>query len=196
MKQAMLFPIGIIFVVFMLAAANFSPNLWLTGWDNLHPEFAFDVNIQRSFFAVWQEYQGLGLLGGMAHAADLPRQLLLLPLSIIFPANLLRQIYFFLMLAVGSLGLYFLLVNKFLSSLQNNRRELVGFLGSIFYLLNLGTLQTFYAPFESFVTQYGLLPWLFLTAFTYINQPTRKNLLFLIIVNFLQFLWHMFRQHF
>lgn len=184
MKQAILFPIGIIFVVFILAVANFSPNLWLTGWDNLHPEFALDVNIQRSFFAVWQEYQGLGLLGGMAHAADLPRQLLLLPLSIIFPANSLRQIYFFLMLAAGSLGLYFLLIKTIQGSINEDRKELLSFLGSMFYLLNLGSIQTFYTPFEPFVTQYGLLPWLFLTAFTYLNRPTRKNLLFLIIVNF------------
>lgn len=183
MKRTILFPLGIICVVLILAAANFSSNLWLSGWDNLHPEFAFDVNIQRSFFAVWQEYQGLGLLGGMGHAADLPRQLLLLFLSPIVPANWLRQIYFFLMLAVGSLGLYFLLVKKILSSIQEDKRELASFLGSIFYLLNLGTVQTFYAPFESFVTHFGFLPWLFLVAFTYINHPTRKNLLFLIIIN-------------
>lgn len=183
MKRTILFPVGIICIVLMLFAANFSPDLWLSGWDNLHPEFAFDVNIQRSLFAVWQEYQGLGLLGGMGHAADLPRQLLLLSLSPFFSANWLRQIYFFLMLAVGSLGLYFLLDKIILGSMHEGKRGLVSFLGSTFYLLNLGTVQTFYAPFESFITHFGLLPWLFLTAFSYINRPSRKNLLFLIIVN-------------
>ena len=56
---------------------NFSADTYLYGWDNLLPELNFSLNIKRSIFAVWQEYQGLGLLGGNGHAAELPRQLIL-----------------------------------------------------------------------------------------------------------------------
>ncbi len=72
-KQLPLFLL--LFLVAALIIGNYRPGTWLTGWDNLHPEFNFSINAKRAFFSVWQEYQGLGLLSGMAHAADLFRVL-------------------------------------------------------------------------------------------------------------------------
>ena len=69
--------VAIFLLVATLFATNYKAGTWLTGWDNLHPEFDFGTNIRRSVFAVWQEYQGLGLLGGMGHAAALVRELIL-----------------------------------------------------------------------------------------------------------------------
>src|SRR3989344_6881516 len=69
-------PLTLILISLLLAYLNYQPGTILTGWDNLHPEFFPKMNLQRTIFAVWQEYQSLGLLGGMAHAADLPHQLL------------------------------------------------------------------------------------------------------------------------
>src|SRR5579859_5285743 len=95
-------------VVVILFLRNYAPGTYLTGWDNLHPEFNFWINIQRSFFAVWQQYQGLGLLGGMGHASDLVHQLILLFLSVVFPNDMLRYLWTFLMLFIGATGAYFL----------------------------------------------------------------------------------------
>jgi len=66
----------------LLCLANFTNGTYLTGWDNLQIELSFAINLERAFNAVWQEYQGLGLLGGMAHGADLLRQLFLWPFSL------------------------------------------------------------------------------------------------------------------
>ena len=82
----------ILLVVIVLGVINHKSGTILTGWDNLHPEFALDVNIKRSLFAVWQEYQGLGLLGGMGHASDLVRQVILLLLSTVIPMELIRYV--------------------------------------------------------------------------------------------------------
>src|ERR1035437_11006185 len=101
--------ITILGITFLLFIRNHSANTWLIGWDNLIPEFNFHVNIQRSIFAVWQEYQGLGLLGGMGHASDLIHQLSLLIMSFVIPTQLLRYTWTFLMLFTGSTGAYFLL---------------------------------------------------------------------------------------
>src|SRR5947209_3302816 len=99
------FPIGLLLVISLtLFITNYIPGTYLTGWDNLHPEFNFWLNIKRSIFSVWQEYQGLGLLAGMAHASDLPHQLLLLLASAVLPNNLLRYFYHFLMIFVGMSG--------------------------------------------------------------------------------------------
>jgi hypothetical protein len=170
-------PLIIVLLVSVLFIVNFSPNTILSGWDNLHPEFNFSLNISRSIFAPWQEYQGLGLVGGMGHASDLPRQLVLWFSSLVLPTSYLRQLYCFLMLLSGPLGVYFLLQKVFL------KQKLASLAGSIFYLLNLSTIQTFYAAFEPFVTQYGMLPWLFLTVLNYINHSSKSNLFFLVIIN-------------
>ncbi len=175
----------LIIVVFAVIGTNFTPGTWLTGWDNLHPEFNFKLNIYRSIHAVWQEYQGLGLLGGMAHASDLPRQIFLWIMSFVLPASLIRYFYHFLMLLVGTLGVYkltgFILKDKKDIFLINQ----IGLISGIFYLLNIGTAQYFYAPFEPFSTFWGFFPWEILVLLRYLEKPSRKNLIYLAIVNIL-----------
>ncbi|HSW47699.1 MAG TPA: hypothetical protein VLG67_01340 [Candidatus Saccharimonadales bacterium] len=190
----------------MLFATNYKPGTILSGWDNLHPEFDFGLNIQRSIFAVWQEFQGLGLLGGMGHASDLPRQIFLLILSLVLPTDSLRYIWTFLMLFTGSAGAYYLIKhvlswnidfsNHLESRIKNqelredktvirNSYFLLPFLGACFYLLNLATVQMFYTPFEAFSAFFGFLPWLLLASLLYFNstkKTAKKYLLFLAIV--------------
>lgn len=177
-RQLSFIPPLIIFLIVLAASVmNFTPNTQLTGWDNLHPEFNFNLNIERAFFAPWQEYQGLGLVGGNGHAADLPRQLLLLISSLVIPSMYLRQFYCFLMLFLGPLGVYFILQKIII------KEKFASLSGALFYLLNLSTVQVFFTSFEPFLTQYGLLPWLFLAAFNYLQSPTKKNILLLSLVN-------------
>ncbi len=156
---------------------NYSPGTWLTGWDNLHPEFNFYLNIKRSFFAVWQEYQGLGLLAGMGHAADLPRQLILWVFSYFIPVNFLRYFWTYLMLTIGPVGVYFLVSKKLVAEDHGFLAKISGFVAGIFYLFNLATLQTFYTPFETFTAFYGLFPWLLYFAINYLKTGKNKSLL-------------------
>lgn len=160
-------------VFFLLVFTNYTPGTWLTGWDNLHPEFDFWLNIKRSLFTAWQEYQGLGLLGGMGHASDLLHQVFLWPLSFILPLHTLRYFYHFLLLFIGAIGAYFLI--------RSLDHKPYAFFGSLFYLLNLATIQTFYAPFEAFSTHYAFLPWLLLATTLFFHFQTRKNVIFLLI---------------
>ncbi|OIP57805.1 MAG: hypothetical protein COX79_03745 [Candidatus Levybacteria bacterium CG_4_10_14_0_2_um_filter_36_16] len=175
-----IFPFFLLSICFLFFWANYSNSTFLTGWDNLHPEFNFGLNLKRSIFAVWQEYQGLGLLGGMAHASDLIHVLQAYILSLVFPINMVRYIWTFLMLFVGSLGIYFFLKKIFFFTDQN--ANLKSFLGALFYLLNLSTIQTFYAPFEPFSAHFAALPWLLLSSFNFLNNPKKKNILFLAVI--------------
>src|SRR3972149_10491441 len=94
-------PILVFLIVnLVLFVTNYKPGTYLTGWDNLHPEFDPLMNIKRSVFAVWQGYQGLGLLGGMGHAADLIRQIFLYLISPIIPVQIIRYFFHFLMLLI------------------------------------------------------------------------------------------------
>ena len=171
------YPLVLLLVVTVLAYQNYTPGTYLTGWDNIHPEFAFKENIVRNLFGVWQEYQGLGLAAGNAHAADLPHQLFLWLSSLVLPGSFLRYFYQFLLLFLGPLGMYVWLAS-FL-------RRSEAFLGGLFYLLNLGTVQTFYAPFEPFTTLYGLLPWAVLVLVRFWEKPSRGSWARLVLVQLL-----------
>lgn len=161
-------------VVCVLSLMNYRSGTILTGWDNLHSEFNLPLNIGRSLSSVWQEYQGLGLVGGMAHASDISRLLLLLPLSILVPLNLMRYTWTFLMLFIGPLGAYFLF--QFLLK----GKKLSASLGSLFYLLNLATVQYFFTPYESFISFFGFLPWFLLSALYFLEGKDRRRILFVI----------------
>jgi len=203
-------PLVLITISLILSFLNYQPGTWLTGWDNLHPEFYFSMNLKRSLFAVWQEYQSLGLLGGMAHAADLPRQLLLLLLnSLGVPAQNLRYIWTFSMLTLGPLGVYFFIKHHLLKppsskssrlftflkskllkekkhhsqlSFDSSTKTFAALLGGLFYLLNLSTIQNFFVPFETFTSFYGFFPWLILVTVNYLHYPTRRHYLHLVLV--------------
>src|SRR5206468_3321865 len=58
-------------------------------------------------------------------------------------------------------------------------------LGGLFYVLNLATVQTFYAPFEVFTAHFASLPWLLLTLIHFAQHQTRKSLLLFVLVAFL-----------
>ena len=148
-----IFPYFVIFLtVFILFIANYRPGTWLSGWDNLHPEFNFKLNLQREIYSGWQEYQGLGATGGLMIATDIPRLIFLWLMSFFLPLSALRYVFTFLMLFLGAIGM-----KKLLRFIGN---ETTALSGALFYILNLGTVQIFYSPFDPFVVFFGFLPWL------------------------------------
>lgn len=173
------FLLALLLVLSFICLINFTPGTYLIGWDNLMPELNIWLNLKRSFLAVWQEYQGLGLVGGMGHATDLVRQLILLPFTLILPSNLIRYLWHFAMLFFGTLGIFFGLKNtlKFKSPLS--------FLGALFYLLNFGTIQYFWAPLESFSSFWGFFPWLIFFLWNYLDNRCHTNLKKLFFINLL-----------
>lgn len=177
--ESWFFPVLIVLLCVFVALKNYVPGTWLLGWDNLAPELNFKLNIARSLSAVWQEYQGVGLLGGMAHAADLPRQIVIWFFSLFTPISFLRYLWTFLMLIVGPLGVYFLIRTE-----KSIAAILGAFGGAVFYLFNLATLQTFFTPYESFVSFYGFFPWLLYLAQNYLRHGGRNKLIAFAAVSF------------
>ncbi len=166
-------------ILILLICQNFTPQTWLIGWDNLIPELNIWLNLKRSFLAVWQEYQGLGLVGGMAHSTEIIHQLIILPLALFLPNNLIRYFWQFAMLILGTFSLNIGLKKIFKLS------KTTSLIASLFYLLNFGTVQYFWVPFEPFSTFWGFFPGLFFLLWNYIKNPSRKNLIYLAIINFL-----------
>jgi hypothetical protein len=157
----------LLLIVFLMFLTNYNLGTWLSGWDNLHPEFNFFLNVKRSFFGVWQEYQGLGLLGGMGHGSDLIRQIILWLISFILPNSFNRYFFHFLMLLVGAIGVYKLL--DYLLT-DGERKKTACLAGGVFYLFNLATLQMFYVPLEVYSSHFAFLPWLFLANLKFLQE--------------------------
>lgn len=179
-KKIDFFQLILLALPIIIGILNYSPNTWLIGWDVIMPELNFSVNTERFLFGVWQEFEGLGLMAIMQKTADLPRILVLYLLSLISPVNSLRYIYQILMLLVGPIGIYKLLQYFFNSEPQNNK---YAFLGALFYLFNLGTLQNFFVPLSMFTTFWGLLPWLLLYFFKYVSSGKYWDLLIFVIIS-------------
>lgn len=176
----------ILLIETVLFIRNYIPGTNLVGWDNLYPELDFPLNIQRSFFAIWQEYRGLGVIDGMSHAANLAHYLFLFLLSFFLPQNLLRYVFIFLTHLLGGIGMY-LLINYLIRKvvhLQNVRASLIPWLsliGALFYQYNLATVQMFYLPFELFTVHFSAIPWTILTLLNYLESPSRKSFFFLFL---------------
>jgi len=173
------YPLLLFLLTLFIAFSNYTPGTYLTGWDTLHPEFDFPTNFSRLIFGVWRSDQGLGALAGHSHMADLPRVFLLWIFHFFLPNSLLRYSYIFLCLIIGPLSFYYL-IRYLIKKLPHTHliAPLIAFLSSLFYLLNLGTLQQFYVPFEMFPTQWALLPLIFLFSLRYLENKKRKDLLF------------------
>ncbi len=176
-------PLSILVLVFgAIVIANF-PTTWYTGWDNLHPEFNFGLNLSRTLSSVWQSNQGLGTYGGHGYAATLPHTALLFIMSILIPDMYLRSIFTFICLFFGALGVFYLL-RKLLSARDNQVRDMSSLFGGLFYMLNYATVQNFYIQLEAFIVHFAALPWLFLALINYLEKRSTKRLFVFLIISF------------
>jgi len=169
----LIFPAFLVLIASFVAYKNYSLGSSLLGWDSLHPEFNFSLNFFRTFFGVWREEQGLGVLSAHSHMADLPRIFILWVSSFFVQKELLRYLYIFLCLVLGPLGMYF-----FLGEVFKNKPnfKVTSFLGGLFYLLNLITLQHAFVVFEMFLVCFAFLPWLFLFVIRFLDSGKKRNL--------------------
>ena len=168
-SSAFFYPLLLFFITVGICILNYTPGTWLTGWDTLHPELDFELNFGRLLQGVWRPEQGLGALAGHSHMADLPRVIMLWFAHFVFAPDMLRYLYIFACFIIGPLGMY-VLAQTIIPSAQKHRS--IAFLGALFYIFNLSTVQQFYAPFEMFPTQWAALPWTIYAAVSYIKSPS------------------------
>ncbi len=177
-----IYPFILSVLVIFICFQNFSSGTTLMGFDSQHPEFNFNIAFQKTL-SVWQEYMGLGAQGAMSFASDLSRNLVLYAFSFLLPVNFLRYLWVFFMLGLGTLGMYFFLHLGVFGREKSYSKEL-SFLGALFYLFNLSTLQLFYTSFDGFLTHFGFIPVLFLLAKRVLDNFTKRNVLYFLIASF------------
>ena len=154
----------------LVLQSRLSGSQGLLGWDSVMPELDWKLNFGRALAGMWQEYQGVGLTGGMAHLADLSRMIILWAINWVVPKQYVRWVWHVGMLVLGPVGVWYL--GKKLWKWSEN----ACLAASIFYLLNLATIQYFFVPYEAFSSFYGFLPWLIAVFLTYLETGTKKDL--------------------
>ncbi len=175
----------LILISLLLFWANFQPGTYLTGWDNLQTELNPVLAVKRSLFAIWEEYQSFGLLSGLAHSTDIVRAVFLWLLSYILPQNIIRYFFHTFMLLAGGLGAFKLLDYVFSNHLGPNNRKAFAFMGALFYMLNFGTVQIFYVPYEAFSVFFASLPWQIWIFMKSLENKNKRNLFLFSLINFL-----------
>ncbi len=177
-----IYPYLLTLIVFIISFQNYTPGTTLMGFDSWHPEFNFSAAFEKTL-SVWQEYMGLGTHGPMSFASDLSRNIFLLLFSFFLPESFLRYLWTFAMLLVGALGMYFFLNVSVFGRGRNYSRDLA-FLGTLFYIFNLSTLQLFYTSFDGFIAQFAFLPWLFWSGKSLLDGYSKKNVLIFLLITF------------
>lgn len=178
-----IFPISIVCISIYICFKNYTPDTFLTGWDTLHPEFNFGLYWKRILDSVWQEHQGLGAVASQAHSTEIIRVVILQLFSLFLKINQIRYAYSFLMLILGPLSVYFLLEYLLGKRDKGVTHNIAALLGSLLYLLNLGTLQHFYVPLEMFLTHFGLLGWVLLYGSKYFDSGKKKDFFLFFLFN-------------
>jgi hypothetical protein len=177
----------LISIVTIVAVLNYTPSLWLSGWDTLHPEFDFALNLKRMIFGAWRDDQGLGSVAAHAHMSDLPRILSMIVIWLFVPLKSIKMVYVMICLILGPIGAFFF-IRELLSKKSGKysfEASSAAFLGGLLYLFNLGTVQHFYVVFEMFAVQYAAIGWLFYLAHKYLKTKSNKTLFAFFIVSFL-----------
>ncbi|OGH19539.1 MAG: hypothetical protein A2770_02665 [Candidatus Levybacteria bacterium RIFCSPHIGHO2_01_FULL_38_12] len=184
------FAIILLLIPFLaIVITNYKPGTWLLGWDVVMPELNFKVSFIKLFHGAWQSFQGLGITPIMQKSTDLIglSQMFILNKIFFVPVMDLRWVYTFAMLLIGTIGTYFLskLFFSKIFTLPESTIRIGAILSSWFYLLNLGTVQNFYTPHETFTTFYGYLPLCLVWLYKYVDNKSKKDLLTWSILNVL-----------
>ncbi len=170
----------------MLAVGNWSTGSWLVGWDALVPELNWGLSLKRSLSSVWQEYRGLGVYDGMAHAANLVHGLWAGALMAMTGVSKVRFWFHVLAHFFGGLGVYHL-VKDLLNRGREKSGKVVGLVAAGFYMLNIGTVQMFFTPLEVFSYHFAALPILSLWLIRYLKGGRSRDLAWFGVVSFFGF---------
>ncbi len=170
-------PLVLASIAIFLCFRNYTPGTYLIGWDSMHPEFNFSLNASRMLSHVWGSEMGVGAISAHSDMSDMPRVLILWLASLAIPASFIRYFYIFSCLIIGPLGVYFFL--KYVLEKEKDSPWIypAAFLGGLFYLLNLGTVQNFYVPLEMFTVAFAGLPWFTFFGFKFLREGRKKNIL-------------------
>jgi len=165
---------------------SFSKGKYLLGNDNYSPELNPSLTIQRSIESpAWRSYRVLGF-GSESEQSDIFRAMFFWVGEKVLPKDSLGQIFGLLCLFVGSwfIGELGLLLNK--DFFKKKYSQLAFLLAAIIYITTLWTPWVYSFHMGPFISQFGFLPLLLFSIYSYLRKPNLKKL-FLFFISSLLF---------
>lgn len=182
--------IFLLFILLWIGITTIKPQFYLMGFDNYSSYFNQGNILFRTLFSAWRNHWSLGVASD-SEIVDLPRQAISLFLNLFLPLQVVDQVYVFMTLVFGAVGMFLLgklLYKKYLSKIsKDNWANLFGFIAAFFYIFNLNTLAIYYFIIITYNNRFFTLPWLFYIFFTLLGQQKislRKYLFFVIVLIF------------
>ncbi|NCN87768.1 MAG: hypothetical protein GW941_02640 [Candidatus Pacebacteria bacterium] len=184
---------GVVFIGLAIAYLNIDLNKSYSGWDNIIAELDVVRYARQVFFGAWTEHQSFGAPAAQGQLAEVTRLPILFLLKWLLPDNLVRYTYIFSTFIIGGVGMYFYISKIWLKGVSKMSNWL-GFLGGVYYLLHILTLQQFYISFEMFMAQFAFFPFLLILLHNFVPKSkqsaiksvfTVKNILLFIGLQFL-----------
>lgn len=154
----------------VILVKSISPSLHLIGWDNFSISLDFTANGFRTLFSTWREYRGLGVPGD-SESVDIFRLVIQAILSVFVPDNIINQIYYLALYALGVLSSFFLAKHVFseIAKKKGTGNSTAVFYSSaitaLAYGFNYHVLETFLLPVAMYPARYAFFPlivWSFL----------------------------------
>lgn len=174
-----------IFVIVMgVFSLTYVPGTRFLGWDTVASELNLSLAWKRALFGVWQEFQGVGLLGGHGYVTDLVRLPLLTVLSWFLPNDLIRYVMTFWLWWWGAVGAYVLGIQVFSDNKNKWFGRLAALVVAVGYLLHPFTLQNFYVLHDAFGWLYAWLPWVLWGLWGFLLKPTKGKALIWLLLSF------------
>jgi hypothetical protein len=172
----------VIFVAIFIGLQNISARGFYTGWDNVHAEFDLAQYANRVFYGTWNEHEGLGGPSAKGLLTEITRIPILFLLQQIFPQNLIRSVFIFLMYTTGGISMYLYLKKIWIKQKIESFQSWLAGVGALLYLLHPLTTQQFYISFEMFTVQFAFFPLLLITIHLLAKKISWKNILIFSLV--------------
>jgi hypothetical protein len=166
---------GVVAIGLAITYLNVDLNKSYSGWDNIIAELDVERYARQVFFGAWTEHQSFGAPAAQGQLAEVTRLPILFLLKWLLPDNLVRYAYIFASFTIGGVGMYFYISKIWLKGVTKMSNWL-GFLGGVYYLLHVLTLQQFYISFEMFMAQFAFLPFLLILLHNFIPKSEKSSI--------------------
>lgn len=175
--------LGILLLIISILSLRWGKHLLSN--DNYSPELNPKLSIERYLLSpAWRGYRVLGVPSD-SEQADIFRSIIFYVLKPILPDWFLGQFFYILCLVIGSISTASLTSSILQKGKWKNYSQIGYLLSGVIYISTLWTMWLYYQNMAPYISNFGFFPLLFLASYKYIQNPTKKRGLLLLLSSIL-----------
>lgn len=176
--------VGLSAILLFIIVRNIHPGYVVLGNDNFSPELDPKLTFDRQIFSpAWRTHRVLGLPSD-SEQADIFRSGIYMVLETVLPVWVVSQGYLFFTFFIASFSMGFV-VQYFTKRFYPEQKQMAFFFGGLLYLCTMLTSWIYFFPVHLFVAAYAFLPLVLWRMLAFLEKPSIKNSIFLLIATLL-----------